>query len=71
MPKFIIFGYLNGTLNIYLSVPSHLMDASNHLICFFLSCPVYAAAHAIPFCLLPTSYVVYIIERNQQYVNNE
>jgi len=47
------------------------MDASNHLICFFLSCPVYAAAHAIPFCLLPTSYVVYIIERNQQYVNNE
>jgi hypothetical protein len=48
-PKFIIFGYLDGTLNVYLSVPSNLMDASNHLICLFLSCPVYAAAHAVPF----------------------
>ena len=34
-----------------------------------MSC--YAAAHAIPFWLLPTSHVVYIIERNQQYVSNE
>jgi hypothetical protein len=39
----IIFGYLTVTFSVYLSVPSNLMDASNHLICHMM-CPVYAAA---------------------------
>ena len=47
------------------------MDAPNHLIFLFLSFPVYAAAHAIPFWLLPTSRVVHIIKRNQQFINKE
>jgi hypothetical protein len=41
------------------TVPSSLVDRTNHLICHLLSCPVFLAARSIPFSI--TLYVTWCI----------
>jgi hypothetical protein len=44
-----IFHILNIIRDMYLSVPSYLMDRPNHVTCHLISCPVYHAALPSPF----------------------
>jgi hypothetical protein len=53
LPDMTVFlGIQNVIPNVYLGLCGMLMDRLNHLICYLISCPVFAAAFAVPFSLL-------------------
>jgi hypothetical protein len=64
--------YYNIMPNMYVSVPSNLMDRPKDLICHLISHPISPAPPSIPFSSLLTQYGVYIqSKQDRQWTHNK